>query len=55
MADRAVGNIFDCVTKNQLARVLKNGITRNTQSDLKIDESLTMLLQRGVKVIGSSD
>jgi len=46
---------FDCVNKLQLIQSMKNGITRNTQSDRKIDESLTMPLQRGVKVIGSSD
>jgi hypothetical protein len=52
---RAVSDILIASPDFGSAMGLKNGITRNTQTDRKIEESLTTPLQRGVKVIGSSD
>jgi len=50
MADRATDDILIASPRIQLVRELKNGVTRKYSN-----QSLTMPLQRGVKVIGSSD
>jgi len=49
MADRAAGNILIASTILQLERGFEDGVTQI------LNQSLTMPLQRGVKVIGSSD